>query len=300
MEVELDSHKKDPIQNSRVAMMQQRVGMGGVKIPADQSPKEVDKLGSLSDENSVVHIQIDKLIPNPYQPRLNMDEEKLYELAASIKEHGVLQPIIVSPMENGTYMIHFGHRRVAGSKKAGKTTIRAIITQDEHDVQTLIAQSLIENLQRDDMNIIDTAIAYQRALKSGAYDSLRALAKSIGKDSADVSRTISILSLPENILHDITMNRTIVDRIVLDNLRKVEPVSKCQEFYDMYVLDKPSRDDFIKKIKEYLDGKPSNSTDYSIKNTLKGCSIKMLPLSEQQEKRLKEFIDKLLSEKLEG
>lgn len=297
VEVELDTHKDDEQTNSRVDAMRKRVGMGGDRASQTTQPGKKNNIenkdGSTND--TIEELPIEKLIANPYQPRLYMDEEKLYELAASIKEHGVLQPIIVTPIENGMYMIHFGHRRVEASKKAGKTTIRAVVKIDECDTKTLIAQSLIENLQRDDMNIIDTALAYQRAMESGAYKGVRELAKSIGKDSSEVSRTINVLSLPEEILKDIAVNKTIGDRIVLDALRKIESPVDCKKYYEWYLLEKPSRDEFIKKIKEAYKGQPAVGNSYLLKNTKKGCNIKMGALNEQQEKLLKEFIEKLLS-----
>lgn len=294
IDVELDTHKDQNTTNNRVAAMRQKVGMGEVKRNATVSASPTTHNDANSD-NTVIDISIDKLVPNPYQPRLSMDDEKLYELAASIKEHGILQPIVVSPLDNGMFMIHFGHRRVEGSKKAGKNTIRAIVRNKEDEVQNLIAQSLIENLQRDDMNIIDTALAYQRAIQSGVYKSLRELAKSIGKDSSDVSRTVNILSLPQNILDDIVKNKSIVDRVILDNLRKVEDVEKCQFFYNWYVDEKPSREIFIQKLKEYWSGVTTKKSDYTFKNTPKGCSIKMSSLTDKQESELKDFIDKLLA-----
>lgn len=297
MEVELDTHKNDNQSSSRVDAMRKRVGMGSERAGQIERPikKNVIENKDSNTDDTIEELPIEKLVANPYQPRLYMDEEKLYELAASIKEHGVLQPIIVTPIENGMYMIHFGHRRVEASKKAGKTTIRAVVRIDECDKKTLIAQSLIENLQRDGMNIIDTALAYQRAMESGVYKGVRELAKTIGKDTSEVSRTINVLSLPEEILKDIAVNKTISDRIVIDALRKIESPVDCKKYYEWYLLEKPSRDEFIKKIKEAYKGQPATGSGYLLKNTKKGCNIKMGSLNEAQEKLLKEFIEKLLS-----
>ncbi len=112
-------------------------------------------------KESIVELDIEELRPNPYQPRHVFDNEALEELASSIKEHGVFQPIIVKKSIKG-YEIIAGERRFRASKLAGKKTIPAII-RDFTDEQ-MMEIALLENLQREDLTVIEEATAYQKML----------------------------------------------------------------------------------------------------------------------------------------
>ncbi|MDD5407152.1 MAG: ParB/RepB/Spo0J family partition protein [Sulfurovaceae bacterium] len=283
METEFDTHKTSAPGKNRVSILQRKVGM-------DKGHKAVQ---SHIEEDRVVVIPIDKLVPNPFQPRTEMDEEKLFELAASIKEYGVLQPIIITPLQNGIYMIRYGHRRVKASQKAGNRSIRAIIKHDEINDQSLISEALIENMQRENMHIVDIALSMQMAIERKVYKNPTELAKKIGIDKSQVSRILKILTLPEDILQDITKNKTITDRVVLDHLRKIIDETKCRETYQWYIKNNPTREEFIDNI---LDPKEVEISVpiYTMKKTSKGCTIKTGLLTEEQEQELQLFIKQLL------
>jgi len=106
-------------------------------------------------------IDIDRIVPNPNQPRLSLDEERLEELAASVREHGILQPVLVRPVENG-YQLIAGERRLSAAHRAGLLKVPAVIR--EVPDERLLELALIENIQREPLNPIDEAQAYQNLM----------------------------------------------------------------------------------------------------------------------------------------
>jgi len=160
-------------------------------------------LGSISDElddkqllNSVADIPVEQIEENPFQPRLEFDEEKLAELAASIAVHGVVQPITVRYMGKDRFQLISGERRLRASKLAGLEQIPAYI-RTAND-QTLLEMALIENIQREDLNPLEIAITYQRLIDecSLIHDDL---AKRVGKDRSSVTNYLRLLKLPPEI-----------------------------------------------------------------------------------------------------
>ena len=146
---------------------------------------------------SVQKISLDKIIPNRYQPRRIFDEEKLQELAASIKEHGLTQPIVVvydAGMDK--YEIVVGERRFRACQLAGLKEIDAIVHKALSN-QQMCALALIENIQREDLNPIETALGY-RNLMSQFEISQTDLAKYCGKSKAAVSNALRLLEKPEH------------------------------------------------------------------------------------------------------
>ena len=143
----------------------------------------------------VTEINLDELRPNPYQPRQVFDEEALNELADSIKEHGVFQPIIVKKSIKG-YEIIAGERRVRASKKAGKKTIPALIRHFTDDQMAEIA--LLENLQRENLNVLEEAKAY-KSLIDKLNITQEELAKKVSKSRSHITNIIGLLRLPEEV-----------------------------------------------------------------------------------------------------
>lgn len=137
-------------------------------------------------------IPLQKITPNPQQPRTQFDPQGIAELAASITRHGVLQPIVVSRRGDG-YELVAGHRRVLAARAAGKTTIPAVIREDVRDRLEL---ALVENLQRADLNAIETARAYKLLMET--YDlTQEQLADRVGKSRSHVANMLRTLTAPQ-------------------------------------------------------------------------------------------------------
>jgi ParB family chromosome partitioning protein len=153
-----------------------------------------EEYGILKDER-FIEMDIEQLKPNPHQPRKSFDDESINDLAQSIKESGVLQPIIAVPDE-GFYKIIVGERRWRASQKAGLKKIPVLI-RSMTDAQQLEA-SLIENLQREDLNPIEIAKAYQNMTDKLNY-SQKEVSERVGKDRASVANYIRLLKLPREV-----------------------------------------------------------------------------------------------------
>lgn len=146
-----------------------------------------------SGSSSIGEIEIDKIFANPNQPRRDFNEDALKELADSINELGVIQPITLRNMEDGTYQIIAGERRFRASQLAGKSTIPAYILKAD-DEETM-EMALIENIQREDLNPLEIALAYQQLIEQHNL-SQEQLSKRVGKGRATIANFLRILKLP--------------------------------------------------------------------------------------------------------
>ena len=154
-----------------------------------------EKIVTETPKEEVVEIPLDELRSNPYQPRVVFDEEALNELASSIKEHGVIQPIIVKKSIKG-YEIIAGERRVKASRMAGLDTIPAIVR--EFDDTEMMEIALLENLQREDLNPIEEANAYIKIMEAKNLTH-EELAKVLGKSQSYVTNMIGLVRLPDEV-----------------------------------------------------------------------------------------------------
>jgi ParB family chromosome partitioning protein len=140
-------------------------------------------------------VELSEIAPNPQQPRVRFDEESLGELAASITEVGVLQPIVVRPGElEGTYVLIAGERRVRAAATAGLTSIPAVIRSAESD-ELYLSEALIENVQRKDLSPLEEAAAYRNLLEDFGMTHEQ-VASRVGKSRSAVTNTLRLLQLP--------------------------------------------------------------------------------------------------------
>ncbi|MCK5580389.1 MAG: ParB/RepB/Spo0J family partition protein [Candidatus Omnitrophica bacterium] len=153
-----------------------------------------EKQKSITTE-AITHIKTALIQKNTYQPRINYDEEKLIDLKASIKEKGVLQPLLVRETENG-YEVVAGERRLRAARSLGLEEVPVVVKQVSNQEALVIA--LIENIQREELNPMEEAKAFRRLMDEFAL-SQEEVAKSVGKDRSTVSNILRLLKLPDEI-----------------------------------------------------------------------------------------------------
>ena len=197
--------------------------------------------------SSISEIAINKIKANPNQPRREFDPEALQELADSIKEIGIIQPITLRQMEDGTYQIIAGERRFRASQLAGLTALPAYIrTADDENVMEM---ALIENIQREDLNAMEIALAYQHLLDE--YDlTQERLSERVGKKRTTIANYLRLLKLPAQIQmalknHELDMGHARA-LLSLDN-----PVDQINLFQDIQIMGYSVRkvEEIIKKMK---------------------------------------------------
>lgn len=153
----------------------------------------------------IPNLDVSKIVPNTYQPRLKMDDVKLQELAISLKENGIIEPLIVTAHENNTYELIAGERRWRAAQLAGITTVPVVIR--EASPQQMLELAIVENVQRQDLNALEEAMAF-KSLREDFHMGLEEIAYKVGKDSTTISNKIRILNLPEEV------RRAIIDGII--------------------------------------------------------------------------------------
>jgi len=156
-------------------------------------------IGETKVETKTNKLPLSEIVPNRYQPRKNFDEENLEDLTNSIKERGVIQPIIVrkSNTDNSKYEIIAGERRWLAARKAGLHNIPVVIT-DADDLKSL-EFAIVENVQRHDLNPLEEAQGYKRLIDEFSYDQEK-VSKFIGKSRSYITNTLRLLNLPDEVL----------------------------------------------------------------------------------------------------
>jgi ParB/RepB/Spo0J family partition protein len=172
-------------------------------------------------------VAIDRIEANPEQPRLAFDEATLNELAASIREHGVLQPILVRPLDATRYQLIAGERRWRASRIAGLTTIPALI--EEIDDDTALEIAIIENLQREDLSPLDEAAMYDRMVRDHGY-SIRKLADKLGKDKGYLENRLRLADAPPEVRELVSLRKDTLSHAY--ELMKVEDPKKRRRLAD--------------------------------------------------------------------
>ena len=238
-----------------------------------------EKIMSETANEEIVELPIKDLRSNPYQPRKNFDQTALQELADSIKEHGVFQPIIVKKSIKG-YEIIAGERRVKASELAGLTKIPAII-RDFSD-QAMMEIALLENLQRENLNALEEALAYKKLIDELSLTQ-DGLAKRIGKSRSHITNMLGILTLPEEVKDKIMTGKITMGHARV--LSKIDDKDKILELSDKVVVDGLS----VRALEEL-----SNSDTFTRKNH----QVRKVANTNSEYKELEEHLKEKLGTKI--
>ena len=184
-----------------------------------------------------------------------MDEISLDELAASIREHGVLQPILVRPLEDGEFQLIAGERRWRASKAAGLATIPALV--EEIDDDTALEISIIENLQREDLSPLDEASMYDRMVHEHGY-SVRRLAQKLGKDKGYLENRLRLADAPEEVRELVSLRKDTLSHAY--ELMKVEDPKKRKKLAAQVARGELT----LIKLKDKIEGRPTRSAPAQI------------------------------------
>ena len=197
-----------------------------------------------SSKNDILEINLKDIRSNPYQPRKTFNETTLQELADSIKEHGIIEPIIVKKAIKG-YELVAGERRTKAAKLAGLEKIPAIV-KDFND-QEMMEIALLENIQREDLNPIDEASAYQKIIELG-HMTQEEFAKKFGKSRSHVTNMLGLLSLPATVKELVEKKEISMGHARA--LSKIESAEKIKELADKVVKENMSVRELEQEIQE--------------------------------------------------
>ena len=199
-------------------------GFSSVASAMEEKTKPAASVGG----EAVQQIEVSKVVPNPFQPRADFDENKLYELAQSIKEHGIIQPIVVSQSGAG-FEIIAGERRFQAAKIAGLQKIPAIVKNSGTD-QKKLELAVVENVQRENLSPIEEAKSYKRLAEEFSLTQ-EAIAKKMGKSRSVVANKMRLLDLPEDMQSSLVAGKITEGHAKL--LLAIPDKEKQKNFFDL-------------------------------------------------------------------
>jgi ParB/RepB/Spo0J family partition protein len=217
------------------------------------SPSVVSLLSAEGSKSlGVRHVPVGRIEPNPENPRLLFEESALEELASSIREHGVLQPILVRPAGRDQYQLVAGERRWRATIKAGLATIPALVEELDDDAALEIA--VIENLQREDLSPLEEATMYDKMVKDHGY-SIRKLAQKLGKDKGYLENRLRLADAPEEIRALVSVRKDTLSHAY--ELMKVQDPKKRKRLAAQVASGQLS----LVKLRERIEGRPRRTAD---------------------------------------
>jgi ParB family chromosome partitioning protein len=276
-----------------------------ISTPIDQSEPEV--------KAAVREIDVASIEPNPFQPRMDMDEQAFEELKKSIQEKGIIQPVAIRPWKDGKYQLIAGERRLKAAVAVGLKTIPSFILNITND-EDMLEIALVENVQREHLNPIDLAKGYQRLIDE-VHLTQEEVAEKIGKDRTTVANIIRLLKLPDKIqgslkkgeikegharsllgLSDESQQLELWKRMVEKgySVRKVEEeVKKMRSTGTQYILEKPARkkSPYISKTENKL--RETFGTQVKVRTKGNGGTIEIFYYSREDLDRLLELFEEI-------
>lgn len=223
--------------------------LNGPVVPVSKEENNNEKLNSSTIE--VVEIELDKIeFESPFQVRLQYDAEKIDELAQSIKNQGLIQPILVKKIEDDKYQIIAGHRRYLAFKELGRQTIPTLI-KENLDILEEELITLSENLIRENLDPLEVALSFESILSGGLVKTQAQLAREIGIDKSTVSRYLKLLKLPSEIKTAVR-EKKYTDIVVLNKLITLN-TNEALEVFEKIIKEDLNRQKALELINSYKE-----------------------------------------------
>jgi len=255
----------------------------------------VEILKSSNENSEFQELDIELLKDNPYQPRLEMNEEALEELMNDILKDGLQSPIKVTPRSDGTFIIVFGHRRVAAHKRAGLSKIKCMVEENIDD-EKLRRLSLNENLKREGLSLIEMAISFKDALNAGVYKTQQELATDNNIKASKVSEALSILNLQDRIIEDLRKDSSFTkDTTALALLNKITDLNKQWEVYLGFKNGNLDRED-VKNLSKNVNKKVSSQCETKIDKKKAEFHFALPKLDKSKQTAIKTYLEKEFNE----
>ena len=256
------------------------------------------------DGEEFLEIPVDKIINNPLQPRLHIRPEELQDLIASIKLHGLIQPISVIANKEGNYILKAGQRRWLAHKELGLKKIKAIV-EDECDISTpegnrkLFEVAVLENTQRDNLYPLELALSLKQALDQKLYRTNNELSLALSKDKSYISKVLKVLTLNETIIEDLKLNRSTNDIEALYEIQKIKDKETQSRVYFDFVNKKITRAD-IRKLNKKKP--PLQKEFFELNANQKSLNLKvnLETLTSKEKEALRNEIQKVIDKYKKG
>jgi len=210
-----------------------------------QTKEKVSHAKSIDGE-TFLELDVEKIENNPMQPRLKINEEELKDLTRSIKLHGLIQPIAVIKIGDDKYILKAGQRRWLAHKELGLKTIKAIVQEEtilpkKEKEKALFEIAVMENTQRENLNPLELALSLRQAMDKKLYKNMDELSIALGKSKSYVSKVLKVLSLEEEIVEDLEMNKSTNDIEALYEIQKILDTKEQVSVYFDFVAKKIDR-----------------------------------------------------------
>ena len=196
--------------------------------------EKVSHTKQIGDE-SFVELNVDEILDNPLQPRMQVDSKDLSGLANSIRLHGLIQPISVIQIAD-KYILKAGQRRLLAHKEIGLKTMKTIVQEataqsEEENNKVLFEIAVIENTQRNNLHPLELALSFRQALDKKIYKNMEDLAKALEKSKSHVSKVLKVLSLDDEIIQDLATNKSTKD---IESLYQIQKIDNREEQIETY------------------------------------------------------------------
>lgn len=264
-----------------------------------QTKEKVSHAKSIDGE-TFLELDVENIKNNPMQPRLHIDESELKDLTRSIKLHGLIQPIAVIKVGDDEYILKAGQRRWLAHKELGFKTIKAIVQEEtilpkKEKEKALFEIAVMENTQRENLNPLELALSLRATMDKKLYKNMEELSIALGKSKSYVSKVLKVLSLEDEIIKDLEVNKSTNDIETLYEIQKIKNLKEQVRVYFDFIAKKLDRKGVrdLNKVKNKVSHAKS---PYSFANRAKTVKLEFdtSKLTDEEVKNINEELEEIL------